>query len=95
MLQGGVIYVEMCVEMRDGIVWFVFIVVDCGKGMDDVMIDWIFELFFMIKCVGEGIGLGLLIVYGIVQVIGGMIDVDFFLGEGICFEIWWFQMKFG
>lgn len=44
-------------------VWLM--VSDMGSGMVLEILKWIFELFFMMKGLGEGIGLGFLVVYGI------------------------------
>lgn len=40
---------------------------DIGMGIEKEIFDKIFEFFFIMKNVGEGIGFGFLIVYGIIK----------------------------
>ncbi|MDZ7831262.1 MAG: ATP-binding protein [Desulfobacterales bacterium] len=66
----------------------VIIVEDDGPGIPESNLDRIFEPFFTTKPVGRGTGLGLSICYGIVQKMGGKIDVHSTVGEGTRFRIW-------
>ena len=60
---------------------------DTGTGMDADLIPKIFEPFFTTKEVGQGTGMGLAVVYGIVKSLKGEVAVESVPGEGSVFRV--------
>ena len=92
-VDGGKVVVEtaaasldtMFCAQHEGCVageYTVLSVSDNGTGMDEGTLEHVFEPFFSTKETGQGTGLGLATVYGIVKQNNGFIDVQSRLGQG-------------
>jgi two-component system NtrC family sensor kinase len=60
---------------------------DDGEGIPKDTLDRVFDPFFTTKDDGKGVGLGLAVVYGIVESHGGHIEVRTSVGQGTTFEV--------
>ncbi len=61
---------------------------DQGQGIDPLIVDKIFDPFFTTKKVGEGTGMGLAAVHGIIEEHGGFTELDNLPGTGATFHIY-------
>ena len=83
MPEGGRVTIETGREGQTA----VLTVHDTGVGMDQQTLRRAFEPFFTTKEVGQGTGLGLSVVHGIVAQIGGQIQADSQPGRGTVFTL--------
>jgi len=68
--------------------WLELLFSDNGCGVSELVRDQMFDPFFTTKDVGEGSGLGLSMVYGIVQSHQGAIEIESEEQQGTCFHIY-------
>ncbi|MEJ2012802.1 MAG: ATP-binding protein, partial [Anaerolineales bacterium] len=98
MPKGGQLHFELSEERidtsappfpgMDEELWIRIDVVDTGEGIPEDVMPHIFEPFFTTKPAGEGTGLGLAQVYGIIKQHDGFIDAQSVVGKGTRFTIY-------
>jgi signal transduction histidine kinase len=100
MPRGGVLSVrassvlatpELALRVPDLVASQQYVVIavrDTGEGMTAATMSRIFEPFFSTKTNGEGSGLGLAVVHGIVKSHDGTIAVESAVGRGTVFEVY-------
>jgi PAS domain S-box-containing protein len=82
---GGTLRIEAGRQPGHDAVWIR--VADTGVGIPSENMPRLFEPFFTTKKKGRGVGLGLSVVYGIIQEHGGTIQAQSVLGKGTTFSI--------
>jgi len=98
-MDGGVLKINIAdIHLKKKIVWWhkeiaagdyiKIIVSDTGCGISKNQINNIFEPYFTTKPTGEGTGLGLSVVHGIIRNVGGEIIVDSQISKGTVFTIY-------
>jgi len=60
---------------------------DTGHGMEQKVKERVFDPFFTTKATGEGLGMGLAVIHGIVKTCGGDIQVESKPGKGTAFHL--------
>ena len=80
---GGDLLIATHIDNND----LIIICQDTGSGIDDNIMNNIFNPFFTTKELGKGTGLGLFIVYSEVEKLNGKIDVKSKINEGTIFTI--------
>jgi len=65
-----------------------FLVSDTGHGIETTLLERIFDPYFTTKRPGEGTGMGLSVVLGIVKSVGGDIRVESRVGQGTTFYLY-------
>jgi PAS domain S-box-containing protein len=80
-------YARMNLDAKVGL-YTVITVSDTGTGIPEDILDRIFEPFFTTKPLGQGTGLGLSTVLGIIKSHGGFINVQSQLGSGTSFKVY-------
>jgi signal transduction histidine kinase/uncharacterized membrane-anchored protein YhcB (DUF1043 family) len=76
-------------NVQGGNRWFLKLTVaDTGQGIDETIMERIFDPYFTTKSKGKGTGMGLSVVHGIVQNCGGDIQIESARGKGTVFRIY-------
>jgi two-component system, cell cycle sensor histidine kinase and response regulator CckA len=98
MPQGGTItikvekqakyYVQKTFPAADQDAYICISVTDTGEGIDKAIIPRIFDPFFTTKEMGKGTGLGLAVVYGVLQSHHGFVGVESEQGYGTTFKLY-------
>lgn len=99
MVDGGALVIKTCMtdtkkakqcgeDTMPAGRWVQIDVTDTGTGIADDVLERIFEPFFTTKDVGQGTGLGLATVYGVVRQSNGYMNVDSKVGKGTTFSIY-------
>lgn len=80
--------IQCCDDEMPAGAWVSVAVTDTGCGISAENISRILEPFFTTKDVGQGTGLGLATVYGIIRQTGGYLSIDSTVGIGTTFTIY-------
>ncbi len=78
---------RVVLELEETADKYIVIIRDNGTGLSSAELDRVFDPFYSTKDVGEGVGLGLSISYGIITQFGGRISVANVPGGGAIFRV--------
>jgi len=87
MPSGGQLQIRTWEDANIGSNQVLLSVRDTGVGIPEEILDRVFDPFFSTKREAKGVGLGLAVVYGIIQRHGATITVDSDPGIGTCFTV--------
>ena len=90
-VEAGALHPEQRLRERLGLAdsrYVALTVRDNGPGMEPATLERIFEPFFTTKPVGQGTGLGLAVVHGVMRTHGGGVDVQSAPGQGSRFTLY-------
>ena len=85
MPNGGTLAITTFFNKEKGNI--VMQITDTGIGIEEKNLNKIFDPFFTTKETGKGTGLGLAVIYGIIERHGGFIDVKSRVGQGTTFTV--------
>ena len=85
MPKGGSLFIKGAEDETTGFIRLDL--TDIGQGIDPEDLQHIFEPFFTTKTAGKGVGLGLAMVYGIINEHQGTIEVESAPGKGTTFRV--------
>lgn len=86
--DGGSVFVRTYNADRGGAKGVVLEVEDDGCGMPPDVVERMFEPFYSTKEQGDGYGLGMAVVYGIVESHGGLVEVESEVSKGTVIRVW-------
>ncbi len=85
--EDFILTTDSCAELRPGS-HVRLSIRDTGHGMEDDVVERVFDPYFTTKEVGDGTGMGLAVVHGIIASHGGAVTVQSRLEEGTTFVIY-------
>jgi len=74
--------------------WLILSVSDTGSGMDSTTLEHLFDPFYTTKKVGDGLGMGMSVLHGIMRQYGGHILVESEIGAGSTIRLLFEPMEY-